>query len=108
MLRDLAPVHHALAFRQLLVQGDVFGYGEVGKKRKVLINDLDPFADGIDRAELLVLLAVNGDRACIPRIDPGDDLDQGRFPAAVLADEAVDLARFDGQIDVLERSDARE
>jgi hypothetical protein len=31
-------------------------------------------------------------------IDTGDDLDEGRLPAAILADQAVNLAWLDGQI----------
>ena len=69
MLADLAPVHQAPTFGQLLVQGDVFGHREIGKEGKVLIDDLDALADGIDRVEVLVLLAVDGDRARIARID---------------------------------------
>ena len=99
----LAPVDHALALGQLLVQGDVFGHREVGEEGKVLVNDLDALTDGVDRMEVLVVLAVDGDRARIARIDAGDDLDQRGFAAAVFADQAVDLARLDAQIDVLQR-----
>jgi hypothetical protein len=39
---------------------------------------------------------------------PGQHLDQGRLPGAVLAEQAVHLARRDVEVDVVERADARE
>ncbi len=47
--------------------------------------------------------AVDHDRAGIALIDAGDDLDQRRFAAPVFADQAVDFASFDRQIDFAER-----
>jgi hypothetical protein len=39
------------------------------------------------------------------RVQPGDDLDQGRLARAVVAKDARDLAGVDGQVDPLERAD---
>ena len=41
------------------------------------------------------------------RVEPGEDAQQRRLPAAARADDADELARRDAQVDVVER-DARE
>src|SRR5262245_34861363 len=53
--------------------------------------------------------AVDGDRAAgIGRVDAGEDLDQGRLARAVLADQAMHLARLDRPVDRVERDRAAE
>jgi hypothetical protein len=107
VLRHLAhvpPVDDASPFRQLLVERNVFGNGQVGKERKVLINDLDAFADRVDRAQVCVLLAIDLHRPAVALVDAGNNLDQRRFAAAVLADETVNLAPFQRQADILQRT----
>src|SRR5699024_8219288 len=44
--------------------------------------------------------AVDDQIAVIGGVDSGDDLDQGRFAGAVVADEADDFAAADGEMDI--------
>ena len=53
-------------------------------------------------------LAVDQDLAFVRAVDAGQDLDEGRFAGAVLADQRGDLARIEGDADVVECLDARE
>ncbi len=48
------------------------------------------------------------DRAGIRLVDAGDDLGQGRFAGAVLADEAANPACHDLEVDAAERADRGE
>ena len=54
-------------------------------------------------------LSVNDDRAALlGRLHAGNDLDQRRLARAVLADQAMDLARLEAEVDVAERVNAAE
>ena len=44
----------------------------------------------------------------VGREDAGHDLDEGRFPGAIVADQADDLVAADGEVDVAERLDRAE
>ena len=52
--------------------------------------------------------AVDGDRALVGTLHPVQDLHQGRLAGAVLADDRVDLAAGDPQVDVAVGDDAGE
>ena len=52
--------------------------------------------------------AVDDERAGVGPLGAGDDLDQGRFAGAVLADERVDLAGAEVERHALERAEAGE
>ena len=54
------------------------------------------------------LLAVQGDGAGIPVIDPEQALHQGGLAGAVLSHQGVDCARPDGEVDVIQGLDAGE
>ena len=49
-----------------------------------------------------------GHGAVVGLVVPGEDLDDGRLPGAVLADERMDLAGGDLEVDVVERTLSRE
>jgi hypothetical protein len=53
-------------------------------------------------------LALPDDLAAVGLVRAGQDLDQGRLPRAVLAEDAVDLARKHLEIDAAECGDADE
>src|SRR5690606_39128864 len=64
---------------------------------------------GIARAvEWLALLLVHLQRALVRTVHAGDDLDQGRFAGAVLANQRVNLARQHVKAYTGERLDAWE
>ena len=52
------------------------------------------------------LTAAHEDLASVGLIEPGKNFDQRRLAGAVLADEGVDLARHDRQVDAVQRKRA--
>src|SRR5206468_368463 len=48
------------------------------------------------------------DLAAVDRVDAGDALDERRLARAVVADERGDLARVDGEVDVVQHVDGSE
>ncbi len=88
---------------------DVFGDGEIGEQRQVLIDHLNAAGGRLHRIEMRVFATLDHDAPF--RLGPkhaGDNLDEGGFAGPVFADEAVDLARRQGEIDVAQRDDAAE
>jgi hypothetical protein len=57
----------------------------------------------VGRAAQRDLLALDGDRPLVRRVDPGHDLDERRLAGPVLTHQRMDLARVEGQGDALER-----
>src|SRR5262249_34483836 len=86
------PFHSSPQAGGLGLQGDVLGYRQVGKQRRVLIYSRDAQQFGAQRG-------VDGNWAVIYFPGPGgglecacDDLDQSRLAGAVLADEPMNLS----------------
>ena len=75
---------------------------------QVLVNRRDASIQGVARRAEDDRLAVHEERAGVGRVYPRQRLDEGRLPGAVVAEEAVHLARTDRQRDVLERDHAPE
>src|SRR5262245_23995214 len=101
-------VNHARRQGGLAAQEDVFPRAEVRDQIELLINDPDakrlrvPRAGDVNgRPAHLDLAGVASDRAA-------DDLHQGRFPRAILAEQHVDLAGPELEVDAVQRHDARE
>ena len=86
-------------------EDDVLGHGEVREEREVLVDDLDAALDGGDGVHRPVGDAVDDDLAGVGLLRPGDDLDEGGLAAAVLAGQAVHLARQQVERDALEGGD---
>ena len=86
---------------------DVLGHRQVPHQVQLLVDDADPKVLGRPRGRDLLFLATNSDHARIATIDPGQDLHQRRLSSAVLPDQAVDLARAQIELRILERKDTR-
>src|SRR5215216_6319186 len=71
-------------------------------QRQLLMDDDDAERLGIVDVAKAPLLAVEDDAALIVamRIDAAENLHQGRLAGAVLADQRMDLARLDREVDV--------
>ena len=89
-------------------QEDVFGDGQVGDLVELLV-------DGGDAGDLRLAgrgevdrLALEDHLAGVALVDAGQDLHQGGLAGAVLADQGVDLALADVEVDVGERQHAGE
>ena len=78
-------------------------------QREFLVDDDDAFLLAVMDAGETALLALVADVAVVAavRIDAGQHLHQRRLAGAVLADDGVDVAALDHQVDVLQRLDAR-
>src|SRR5450631_1118138 len=102
------PVNPAQA-AEMMRHRDVLGDIEVGKQRKILINDLNTAMRGADRVEFWIFLAGNGDpTAAFRRLDAGNDFNEGRLAGTVFADETMYLADLERQIDIAKRVHAAE
>ena len=105
MLARLA--HHALpvddaALGRLRAEEDVLGDRKVGDDRKLLMHHADAGIQRVAGGAEAHLLAVELHRAGEIGMHAGDDLHQRRLAGAVLADEAVDLAGAEREVDARE------
>ena len=101
-----APVDQLAAGADFRAEGDVLGDRQVGKEREVLKDDLDAARHRAARIEMGEAVPVDDEPAGGGALHPGENLDQGRLAAAVLAGQADDLARLDGEAHLAQRLDA--
>ena len=88
-------------------EGDVFGDGEIGKERGLLVDDGDAEVVRLDRVVALDRGSLDAERAGIVRDGAGDDLDERGFPRAILAHKGVDFAGLKIKGNVLQRAHTR-
>ena len=79
---------------------------QVVGQHEVLVHHADADGDGVARRLEALLDASNGDRALVRPLLAVEDLHQRRLAGAVLADDGVDRARPDGEVDPVVRDDA--
>ena len=92
----VAPDHHVLERRQ------------IGEQADVLEGARDAGGGDLVRLEPGERAAVERERARVGRVDPGQHVEQRRLAGAVRADQAVDLARRDGERHLVQRLHAAE
>ncbi len=80
-------------------QHDVLQHREVRHQHEVLVHHADAVPDGVGRAGDGHRPAVDLDLALVGRVEAVEDRDQRRLAGAVLADDAVDRARHDLDVD---------
>ena len=102
-----APVDHA-GTRRLVAEIDVLRNREIGHHAQLLMHHADAGREGVARRAEMDLVAVERHAAAILRVYARDDLHQRRLAGAVLADQAVDLAGAQHEIDVAQGRDAAE
>ena len=91
--------HPAALLRPHHAQQHVLGHGQRRHRHQVLVDHADPSVDGLARAEPRHLLAIDLHRPGVGAHRAEDDVHQGALPGAVLAEEGVDLAAEELQID---------
>ena len=101
------PVHaglidHAQRVAGLAPEEHVLGHAEERDQVDLLVNGADPRRLRLARLGERDLFAVEENLALIGPVDPGDDLDQGRFPGTVLADQGVRLSWLKLERDAVE------
>ena len=84
----------------------VFRNAEIRDQREVLVDDADAGSHRISRAREVDWTAQESDLACVGRIKTGNELDQRAFARAIRAEQGMDFAGSDVEIDSVERHDA--
>ena len=102
-----APVDDA-ALRRLLAEIDVLGHREVGHDAQLLVDHADAGRQRLARRAEMHGPAVDRHAAVVLAVQAGDDLHQGRLAGTVLADQAVDFAGAQHEVDVAQGRDAAE
>ena len=108
MLLGLVEVDAAAQQRRLGAEDHALEHGEVLGEHEVLVHHADAEVDGVGRRGEVHLLAEQLHDTLVRRLHAVQDLHQRRFAGAVLAADGVDLALFDGEVDVIVGHDARE
>ena len=84
-----------------IAQRDRFGDGEDRDEHEVLVHHADAGRDRVAGALEDDGLAVDDDLALVGGVEPVEHVHQGGFAGAVLAQQGVDLAGFDPQVDLV-------
>ncbi len=92
----------------LVTEHDVLGDGEDRDEHEVLVHHADSGAHRVAGAVEVLHVVVEQDDALVGRVQPVQDVHQRGLACAVLAEQAVDLARLDHEIDVVVRDEAAE
>jgi hypothetical protein len=93
----------ALRAQGLAAHEDVLRHGQVGEQRRLLVDHRDAGRPGVGRPVQHQRSPVEGERARVRGVRPGQDLDQGRLSRTVLADEPVCLSPVQVQPHVAQR-----
>ena len=103
----LLPIQEDRIGHRLLAEEDVVGDRQDGHQHEVLVDHADPSRDRVGRPADRDWAPVERDLTLVGRRQPVQDVHQGRLPGAVLAEERVDLARPDLEVDPIICDDAR-
>ena len=103
----LVPVEEEAVGHRLLAEEDVLGDGQDRDQHEVLVDHADAAGDGVGRAGDPDRRPVEQDLALVGRGQPVQDVHQGRLARPVLAEEGVDLARVDLEVDPVVGDHAR-
>src|SRR5918992_1616478 len=104
----LLPRDAARAVERLAPHEHVFRHVEVGEQRRLLVDHGDAAPASVARSVQLHVLAGDHDHAGVRLVNAAEDPHERALPGAVLADERVDLAGGEGEIDASEGVDAAE
>jgi hypothetical protein len=103
----LLPVEEDRVGHRLLAEEDVVGDRQDRHEHEVLVDHADAALDRVGRAGDLRHGAVEQDFALVGRRQPVEDVHQGRLAGAVLAEQGVDLAGPDLEVDPVVGHDTR-
>ena len=102
LFTDRFPVYKFLAIHSFRGHGNIFSNSQVRENGKILIDNLDTFINGLLRGHFAVGFSTNFNRTAIGSIVTRNDLDQGRFAAAVFAGQTASLTLHDLHVDVFQ------
>ena len=92
---------------RFLAEEDVIGDGQDGHEHEVLVDHADSAVDGISRVTDDDGLAAHTDLALVRCGQPIEDVHEGGFARAVFAEQRMDLAGAQVEIDAVVGGDAR-
>jgi hypothetical protein len=95
---------HERAFHRLHAEHDVLLDRQVGSNRQLLIDHADATGAGVERISRPIDRPVKLHLAFIRRMGTGKHLHERALARAILADQRVDLARQDLQVDAPQRN----
>ena len=99
---EAGPAH------RLESEGDGFGDREDGDEHEVLVDHADPRGHRVPRPVEAHGLAVDEDLALVGLVEAVQDVHESRLARAVLAEERVDVAFFNSEVDVVVRDEGAE
>ena len=85
----------------LVAEHDVLGDGEDGDEHEVLVHHADAGRHGVARAGEVLDVVVEQDLALVGLVQAVEHVHQRGLAGAVLAEQAVDLAGLDREVDVV-------
>ena len=91
-----------------MAEEDVLGDGQFRKEQQLLVDGGDARRWASRGVAKFTAWPLTADFAVVGLVDAGDDLDQGRFAGAVLAEQRMHLAGPHVERDILENLDAGE
>ena len=101
----LAPVEEDPVGHRLLAEEDVLGHGQDGDQHEVLVDHVDATIDRVGWAGDRDRRPVQEDLALVRGREPVEDVHERRLAGAVLAEQSVDLAGTDLEVDAVVRHD---
>jgi hypothetical protein len=111
-LGDLGPgrgqIQPAAEGGLLVAEHHVLGNGEHGDQHEVLVHHADSGRHGVSRTREVLHDIVEQDLALFGPIQAVENVHQGALAGAVLPEQRVDLARLDGEVDVIVRGEGPE
>ena len=108
LARHAPPLHEAEAVGRLLAEKDVLGDRQVGHDAQLLMHHADAGRKRVARRAETGFPPVEHEAAGELRMHAGDDLHQRAFAGAVFADETMDLAGEQREVDPAQRLDTAE
>ena len=101
LLARTGKVETATELRLLVAEHDVLGDGEHGDQHEVLVHHSDARVHRVAGAGEVLNLVVQQDLALVGLVQPVEHIHQCGLAGAVLAQQCVDLARFDREVNVV-------
>src|SRR3954466_3937264 len=102
-----APTHEASTRRGMTAE-EVLGDGEVRKRGQLLVDHPDASGLRVGRGSEAPRLPAQGELAVVVRVSAREQLHERALASAVFADDTVNLARAEIEVDAVERQHAAE
>ena len=92
----------------LTAEKEILGDVELWREAQPLIHGANAQGPGSVWRKRMDLRSPNRDAARVGRVDTRDDLDEGRFPRPIFAEQRVDLPCVQFKVNIVEGNGARE